>query len=532
MAAGLAWLPLAAWARAIQERLYKLGAYHVAADAAAAAPAADGNTDDSDADADGRGGPGPAAGAAAANSSGPGPDPAGDDNDDDDDGPAPAPRPGSAECVEAVSLMREYLQCCLQPGKYVSMPNPLADEDDPILCIHVLALDLKCITASVCSPIGQSSASHQSLDVTFQQLERSLNFESDAASLTGPFDVFIFSDEFPCSLDFGAYTAADRPKFLEWQPAPCDIEGFAARLQHPQILRPPSDVDLMSRKCPTLCILDHLTEQGWVGGRHIMIHTAGDADNVYDARKSFTRKPYLQCILVLPVLFNAGIDALPSARPATFYDYILRFKKLPPRDKSMKDLRKDINNAGDATDDIGPRLPILKPGAFVDAIDDEIAIDEPLPPPPPAIVGVDVRSDTAPPADVEVDAPTDDGPCTGNEHSESDSEIAKSADEGEAAARGVAVPHDEDWPATLQGLTLIQAAGSSGGAGAHAPRLGVRCLCCDFYKSRSVTLLVSSFGRKAPLYFLGAWLERMGTPDHRSYVPSRSDIERYAAANP
>ena len=526
--------------------MYKLG--HMSS----AAADEDGDGDDPDDD-EPQPGAGPdataAATAAAADAPTDGPDP-------DSEHVPPA---GSAECKEAVSLMKQFLDACLTPGKYISIPNPIDDDDDPILFMNVLAVNLKCITASECSPIGGPSTSTSAsadLTVTFQPLERSLQIGTCAADLKGPFDIFIFSDEVPSQLEFGAYAAADRSKFLQWEAWPPMIEGYVARLQNPQILRPSSDIDLMSPNCPALCILDYLAEQGWVGQRRVQIHSAaGAADKVYDSRLPVTKTRYLQCVISLPVLFGAGINALPSGRPATFYAYVLRFKRLPLPGKSMKDLRKEISESGEG-DTVGPLIPILRPGAFVQPIDDEIAIDEPLPLPPTI---ADVAADLPPPPPDDPDPDSDPpprSPLPSDDHSveqpcdlvdvlmpgsDSDdvamtaSDIALSEPEGpeaDIADRGVPVAHEEVWPDRFEGLPLIQQAGSSGGIAAHAPRLGVKCLCCDHYKSRSVALLVPRFGRNAPLYFLGAWLHRMGSPNHRGYVPSIEDIAEYAAANP
>ena len=149
---------------------------------------------------------------------------------------------------------------------------------------------MKCVTVSECKPIGQEADRQSQLTVTFQPLERLLNFASDAASLTGSFDVYIFTDEVPHSMDFGAFKASDRPNFLQWEPVASDADNMVARLQNPKILRPPIDVNLMSRRCPALCLLDHLSEQGWTGAPHIILHFAAAASSkVYDARKPVTR---------------------------------------------------------------------------------------------------------------------------------------------------------------------------------------------------------------------------------------------------
>ena len=90
-----------------QEHLYKLGEI-TKGQPPNAADAVAGNDDDGDGD-----------NAHDDNDDNDGPGPVGDDAS-----PGPEPRADSAESEEAVSLMREYLESCLQPGKYVSLPNP------------------------------------------------------------------------------------------------------------------------------------------------------------------------------------------------------------------------------------------------------------------------------------------------------------------------------------------------------------------------------------------------------------------------
>jgi len=207
----------------------------------------------------------------------------------------------------------------------------------------------------------------------------------------------------------------------------------------------------------------------------------------------------------------------------------------------MRDLQSDIRQAAEAQgdDDDIITLPIPRPCIAL-PIDDEIAIDEPIiPAVSPAAIDIGPAAAIADaigavPAPALIDHTDSDDMDLDQDIAFSDI-VARSDDEPEPspAAPGVAIPHEELWPAEFESLPLIQTSGRSGGIrGKQAPRLGVRCLCCDYYKSRSIDLLVPELGRKAPLYFLGAWLQRMGQPGHNHFVPSLADCQAYAAAHP
>ena len=449
------------------------------------------------------------------------------DGGDGDDGKDQAPAYGDDESIhhcdsdhvevesaankQSVALMREYLSACLQPGLYISLPNPDMTADDPVLFVQVLAVQQRCTTVIECVPKDQQSSS---FSVTLQPLERMLQLNSDPATLTDAVDVFIFSDETPYAMDWGAYTPDDRRRFLQWDHVPSSIESCTA-LINPMVLKPPTGIDLMHPGIPALCLLDCLAERGWTGTPRLVTHTAGDGAAVYDNRRPFTKKRYFQCLIVLPELFNCGISEIISGRPSTYYAYILRFRKLPPPGRPMKCLQADIKRAAGHDDDMPPMRVLLPPGpAPVAPIYNEIAIDEPLDDQPAAVE----------PADVEP-AAVDDEPST-VEPIADESEIA--ADDEPAAVERI--PHTDEWPDTLEGVSLRQIPGQRGGNNNFAARLGVQCPCC-IMKSRSTALMVSSLGRNAALYFLGAWLERAGSPNHRNWIPTLADMQSYRARN-
>ena len=87
------------------------------------------------------------------------------------------------------------------------------------------------------------------------------------------------------------------------------------------------------------------------------------------------------------------------------------------------------------------------------------------------------------------------------------------------------------WPLQLEGCSLIRIAGRRGGGRSSAIRLGVTCLCCSFFKSRSTALDVAELGPRAALWYLGAWMQHAGTADHRNIRPSIALQQAYKSAH-
>ena len=223
------------------------------------------------------------------------------------------------------------------------------------------------------------------------------------------------------------------------------------------------------------------------------------------------------------LLYLHDVDEFKSGRPKTYYDYILKFRKLPERKLTMKQLRAAIDRAPDddsdfAIEDAPDPEPKAKPKPLP-ITDDGFAIDDardipghvkpivlPLPLPPPA----------APPA-----APG------------SPLHLAVPALPAHPAA-----PIDieaGEWPAELEGVPLLKLAGrDEAGARYHGrlkvvcPVHGPRC-----HRSRSVKLCQAELGDRAALYCLGAWLQKAITMDeaeHFAFKPSMPDMQTYKAS--
>lgn len=394
--------------------------------------------------------------------------------------------------------------------------------DGNLLFCQILAIELKVTTVQLCSPQAGEEAW---LTVSLQALEPMLptGTHLDHAALANlEIDVFIFSDDLPHELDWGKCAPKDRQDMMQWMSKPSSVGGCISCLHQPQPLRPPVHWDLMHGRMPTLSLLDALRDGGWVGEARIASHNM-DAQLVFDNRNPLTKKSYFKCLLVRADLFAAGIVEFRSGQPKTFYDYILRYRKLPPDGKSMRALRKELDS-----DDMVPdafSAPIAVVAVPVPVHDDDIAIDEPIPVPIPLPL-----PDRAPSP---VPSPPSPDPAPIAAPLPPEPDVAPDDEEGEAhgAAGHALVRDDVEWPHILEGCKLYTVAGRTGDRSYH-PRLGTKCTCCGTTKTRSTQLKVEELGPKAALAFLGSWLQKAGTmppAQHKLHAPSMADMREYKA---
>ena len=104
--------------------------------------------------------------------------------------------------------------------------------------------------------------------------------------------------------------------------------------------------------------------------------------------------------------------------------------------------------------------------------------------------------------------------------------------DGDVAA-GHESDHEDAWPELLEGADLKFKKGKHDSGWNYHGRLAAQCPNTSHSgcgKSRSTALQTDVFGRKAVLYFLGAWLDaaaRMSEREHRAYMPSVADMRAY-----
>ena len=101
----------------------------------------------------------------------------------------------------------------------------------------------------------------------------------------------------------------------------------------------------------------------------------------------------------------------------------------------------------------------------------------------------------------------------------------------------IRVEAGDEWPSELDGVELLRLAGRDSAGGRYHGRLKVVCpvhgRAC--HRSRSVVMHVDELGHAAPLFYLGAWLEKatsMDEADHFGWKPRMADMQAYRASHP
>ena len=439
----------------------------------------------------------------------------------------------SAADKQRLSLMQEYLHCSLAAGMYVSFPSlDSADYHDAISFVQVLAKNQKCIGPTQCKPLRDDSDSLLTT-VSVQPFERMLPFLGGVgAAQLQQADIFMFEDERPLPIQL-PFSPDDRPNILRWENhGQSELYDSCISLRNPKPLQP--DVNLLSKSCPVLCLLDALAERGWHGRSQRFVH-GSNSELLYDQRQPMGKKVYYQCLIVQAELFQAGIVEFRSGHPQAYYAYMLKFRRLPPGDRTMKQLQDDMKNkAGSDYDLLLPDLPVpdIQPAITGAASDIEIAWEDPPPLPMPESddPDADAISDGPIPPSTGGYSPSDGG--AGSVEADADGDhISRDSDAGSIAAAAedmpsVAVPCSDEWPSEIGGFTLKRISGRQGGANNFNSRLGVHCPCC-IMKSRSTILLKDKLGEMAPVIYLAVWLQSMGEPNHRYHKPSIEDMLAY-----
>ena len=444
--------------------------------------------------------------------------------------------------------MQEFLTACLVPGMYVSMPaaGVNSDVEDDLAFYQILALKQTVVSADRSVPLTVSGDSMY-MEISVQPMDRMLPATAVEA------DVFSFADDLPMSMHV-AIGSKDRARILQWDHVgPSSSYDDCISLREPKPIQP---IKTTLLDLPTLSILDRLDASGWDGESRKTKHILEGA-KVYDNRRPVSSRRYYQCLLVLDELLQPT-ESFYSGNSQAFYSYLLRFRKLPPAGATAKQLQAELKKAStDDEFDMGPQLPPLPlPAAEGPAASDfdDLAVVMDLPEHHPNSghvsdsQGDQVAADSdysptgsprsGPPGNEPVPGPQ---PPSGTSDAESEPpaeavhEPCDASDtESELAVPGPVelIRADPDaWPLQLEGCSLIRIAGRRGGGRSSAIRLGVTCLCCSFFKSRSTALDVAELGPRAALWYLGAWMQHAGTADHRNIRPSIAEQQAYKSAH-
>lgn len=320
-------------------------------------------------------------------------------------------------------------------------------------------------------------------------------------------EIFVV-DEQPATVDIlrlCGSSLSQRHQFLEWEARESDVQG-CTNLRNPAPARP--SMELSDPAVPILMLLDALRAAGFEARSGPVTHSLG-GDAAFDNRRLPTKRNYLKCVLCSSDLFAAGVPTFQSTRSTTWYGYLLRYRRAPPAGLSAKALREQV----EGEEEPERPAPLLAPAPMPSAIADgapaqgqHLVCDDP-----------DIAGDEVP-ADALVAA----GPLAPLPGPALEGDIA--GDEPMAVAA---------LPDMLEGVKLHEIAGRYDGQYSYFGRLSVHCNNPDHgrkcRKSRSKMLLVRELGPKAPLCFLGAWLQasNCSEAEHRKYEPSMAEMRAY-----
>lgn len=316
----------------------------------------------------------------------------------------------------------------------------------------------------------------------------------------------------------------NRPHWLHWQAQPSDISG-CVHLARPAPLQP--TLPLSSPRVPVLSLLDALHAQGWSGREEMVMHVQA-LYKAYDARSVSSKRAYLQCLLTLPKIL-ALVGEFPSGEPIAFYELLLKGKAVLAG-RAAKEYRALL---ADEEGDLVELAALAAEEAPTQAPAPTMLMDKPPAPIADDECSIYADSDGCA-ADVAPQARSADS-LAGARLGGADDEICV-GDEG-AHSAGLALrdlPAGVHWPERVLGQRLRMVRGRKGGGWSYEPRLSVTCSNpahegCS--KSRSAAMDTSVFGHLAPVYFLGAWLQRseeMTMAQHKRYLPDRAAVRAFA----
>ncbi len=83
-------------------------------------------------------------------------------------------------------------------------------------------------------------------------------------------------------------------------------------------------VPLLDKRCPVLCMLDHLRSNGWVMVKSLVNHSAKSARDL-DLREPSSKNAYFRCLIDWDRLLSlAPVDAhMPSSGSQSYYEFML-----------------------------------------------------------------------------------------------------------------------------------------------------------------------------------------------------------------
>ena len=335
--------------------------------------------------------------------------------------------------------------------------------------------------------------------------------------------IFVLSD--PGHIDLLALSSGMgvddvRQVVRKWDCCESDVDGCIS-LVSPRALQ--CTLPLSDRKVPTLCLLDSLREQGFVGVLRLVTHNP-DGGRFFDARKPPSKKYYLQCVLGMSDLFAKGVLSFRSDMSQCWY---LLFQKRPLEalaNMGAADCRAQMKLLGDAHHSVlalgnAPNAPAISDapsGPSNPVADDDLSLLALLDLPAVPQSSSPIRGDDGDATPDGNATPTGDATPDAVRGDSSDDDVICSVP---SVILGQHVNHEVKW----NKFGAIQAEG-----------LRVTCLNPDHgghscYRSLKMDAL--RFGPRGAEFFLWAWLAESHSKSdeqHKTWRPKIADVQQIA----
>ena len=328
------------------------------------------------------------------------------------------------------------------------------------------------------------------------------------------------SPSFACPAALFGNDLESRRFMKVWKLTPSDLRGCLALTNGSSATTSKS---LRAADVPIACLMDALVAQGWVSRSSLVRHSSDSLELFYDNRRLDSKRAYLQALLARSAIFAKGTSEFRSGRSNAFYKWLMRSPGpvAGVTDKAAKQLLDESDSK------VSIDLPML------DILPDPAASGARRPVEDPLVDGGEAGEDAVAVdavvegADVLVAAPPSSRASSSPRKSSSRSSSPSSSSARDVAVDGGDEDLREDIPVTVEGVVLSRERQGVTGFGYRA-RCPHHARCRAF---RSAHIDVATFGVKAPILFLGSWINAgavMSEEEHKDWRPNRAEVRVYA----
>ena len=389
-----------------------------------------------------------------------------------------------ASALYRTTLLREWLEIAIKPADIVSVQRQ--DDKEPIVAFQILELSRRII---VVKTYDQHESSAHLWNVQQLEIWRGPGYQRE------PLELETFTVESTGRVDFLDWMGsawANRERCRLWKPKVSDLEGCRC-YDSPRKLQ--VELPLSSPRVPVLTLLDALTEKEYVGVMRKHEHMPGGA-SIFDARRP--SRAYLQVVLASEWLFAQGTVVFMSQKSKSYYCLLLKDPTADAEGMSVAECATKVKDL----EGLDVRIDVLEAG-HVGAV--AVPAAPPLPAPPLLPPALPLLDEGVVPAD----------------------EAAEEAIDGDG-------DDDDIWPAFVLGARVVSEDRATPG-GVWNEGLRVTCPThgpgCRKFRSKHLRQEVD--GRKAALYYLGAWVrgaEGRSAKEHAAFNPRVGEIHAFMAS--